>query len=445
MQGPSILLRHDDEDDILEIGANDSTRPFQIPDGLSSQQSRGFGAPSMPSGQQGFGGIESLINKRKVSSDVLSRSSGADSRDGTEYSETEDDTDSYVSDSIPSQNRPVQPRMANNGGMGYGGGGGGGAYADPMAARMASERNRMEGEANEKREILYQLDRLESKGYRLPRKFTIQSDLEEMRAEFHRVLREKEVDASVRFQRKMMMALVTGIEFLNTRFDPFEVKLDGWSEQVHENINDYDDIFEELHDKYKGAGKKMAPELRLMMSLSGSAFMFHLTNSMFKRSPLPGVEEVLRANPDLMKQFQQASVNQLGKNMFGGGAPSQQQPQQSQGGMSGLFGMMSNLMGGGNSGGGGGAQRMPPPPNMSSKRPMPSRDDADIENIISGIHEEINIGGDMGMNGNRIETISLDDDDEITSILESVTSDVMSSKKQGGGRKAAGNRRTLNL
>ena len=34
--------------------------------------------------------------------------------------------------------------------------------------------------------------------------------------------------------------------------------------------------FEELHEKYKSTGKKMPPELRLLISLSGSAFMFHL-------------------------------------------------------------------------------------------------------------------------------------------------------------------------
>ena len=39
---------------------------------------------------------------------------------------------------------------------------------------------------------------------------------------------------------------------------------------------------EKLHEKYKSSGKKMAPELRLFISLSGSAFMFHLTNRMFK-------------------------------------------------------------------------------------------------------------------------------------------------------------------
>ena len=43
-----------------------------------------------------------------------------------------------------------------------------------------------------------------------------------------------------------MMAVVTGVEFLNTKFDPFDVKLDGWSESVHENVDDYDELFEEV-------------------------------------------------------------------------------------------------------------------------------------------------------------------------------------------------------
>lgn len=423
MQGPSILLRNDDNDEILEIGANDSSRPFQIPQsGGMPQMPRPFMSSGGMNSQPDMG-LDSLINRKKVSSDVLSRSGGSDS--GSDYgsdsgSESEDTESTYISETP--KNVPVQPRMN----MGY---------ADPMAARMASERNRMEQEHNEKREILYQLERLENKGYRLPRKFTVQSDLEEMRAEYHRVLREKEVDASVRFQRKMLMAFVTGIEFLNTRFDPFDVKLDGWSEQVHENVNDYDDIFEELHDKYKGSGKKMAPELRLLMSLSGSAFMFHLTNSMFKKSPLPDVEQVLRANPDLMKQFQRASVNELGKNV---GVNMQQSQAQSGGGMSGLFGLMSNMMGGS------GGSQMPPRPTMSTKRPDPApRQDVDIENIINDIHEEIDIAPTS--NANRIETLSLDDDDEITSILESVTSDVMGTKKTNQSRRPAGNKRTLNL
>ena len=58
----------------------------------------------------------------------------------------------------------------------------------------------------------------------------------------------------------MLIGLISGIEFLNNKFDPFDVKLDGWSGQVNDEINDYDDVFEELFEKYKDS-TNMAPEL----------------------------------------------------------------------------------------------------------------------------------------------------------------------------------------
>ena len=67
----------------------------------------------------------------------------------------------------------------------------------------------------------------------------------------------------------MLMAAVTGLEFLNSKFDPFDLKMDGWAEQVNENVSDYDEIFAELHEKYKSKAK-MAPELKLLFQLGVS-------------------------------------------------------------------------------------------------------------------------------------------------------------------------------
>jgi hypothetical protein len=139
----------------------------------------------------------------------------------------------------------------------------------------------------------------------------MESEYDEMKREYERITRKLEVDKSVRFQRKMLVAAVTAIEFLNTKFDPLDVKLDGWSESVHENVNDYDDIFEELHEKYKEKAQ-MAPELRLILMLAGSGFMFHLTQTMFKSS-LPGVGDIMKQNPDLMNQFAKAAANSMGE------------------------------------------------------------------------------------------------------------------------------------
>jgi hypothetical protein len=107
----------------------------------------------------------------------------------------------------------------------------------------------------------------------------------------------------------MLMAVINGMEFLNNRFDPFDIKLDGWSEQINENITDYDDIFGELYEKYKSKAT-MAPELKLLFQLGGSAMMVHMTNTMFK-SAMPGMDDILRQNPDLMRSFQNAAVNSM--------------------------------------------------------------------------------------------------------------------------------------
>ncbi len=56
----------------------------------------------------------------------------------------------------------------------------------------------------------------------------------------------------------------------------------------------------------------MAPEVKLLFQLGGSAMMVHMTNTMFK-SAMPGMDDIMRQNPDLMRQFQSAAVNSMGQ------------------------------------------------------------------------------------------------------------------------------------
>jgi hypothetical protein len=166
--------------------------------------------------------------------------------------------------------------------------------------------------------LLRNLESLEAKGVKLTKKYSMDSNYFEMKGEYDLIIADKEKSNSVKFQGKMLMAAITGIEFLNNRFDPFEVKLDGWSEQLNENIDDYDEIFGELHQKYQSKAK-MAPELKLLFQLAGSAIMVHMTNTMFKSS-MPGMDDIMRQNPELMQQFTQAAVNTRGNENpgFGG-------------------------------------------------------------------------------------------------------------------------------
>jgi hypothetical protein len=160
---------------------------------------------------------------------------------------------------------------------------------------------------NEKVDLIYKFKRLEGQGIRTTMNYNMNSPLEDMRNEFIKLKKQREVDNSIKFSRKALMACVTGIEFLNTRFDPFAIQLEGWSETVNESITDYDEIFEELSEKYTGGGKS-EPEMQLLFALAGSAFMFHLQNTLFKTS-LPGMSDIMKQNPELAKQFAEAAMS----------------------------------------------------------------------------------------------------------------------------------------
>jgi hypothetical protein len=164
-----------------------------------------------------------------------------------------------------------------------------------------------EEENAKKMEGLTLLERMDRKGIG-GTKMTIANTLDEINAEVARRKDSKGLEASIRFQRSMMTTVTSGMEFLNNRYDPLGLSLDGWSEQVNENIEDYDEIFEELYDKYKDKSK-VAPEVRLVMSLGLSAAMCHITNTMFK-SKMPGMDDILRKNPDLARQMAQAAAAQ---------------------------------------------------------------------------------------------------------------------------------------
>jgi hypothetical protein len=165
-------------------------------------------------------------------------------------------------------------------------------------------------------DLLCKFERLRDKGIKIPKVFSMSSDYEEMKYEYERLLHQRKMDNSVKMQRRLLISFVSGIEYLNGTFDPFSVKLDGWSETVHEGINEYDDVFEELYEKYQGDGN-MPPELRLCLMVGGSAFMYHLQNNMIK-SNLPNADQVFKNNPNLAKQFAEAAKSEMGNPGFMG-------------------------------------------------------------------------------------------------------------------------------
>jgi hypothetical protein len=179
--------------------------------------------------------------------------------------------------------------------------GGGGVSSGPVPTGIQLNVRDIESETKEKADLVTKLSRLEAKGYPVTRRFTMDNSLDEVKAEYNRLVDAKQLEGSIKFQRQMMMTFSTGLEMMNEKFNPFDWQLKGWSESVHENIEDFDEVFEELYDKYKERGK-MPPEARLLFMMVGSGFMFHMSNSFF-RNKMPSAEDIFRNNPGLAKQF----------------------------------------------------------------------------------------------------------------------------------------------
>jgi hypothetical protein len=174
----------------------------------------------------------------------------------------------------------------------YGGGGGGEV---PSEGYKTIE--------DEKADLLNKISRLIKKGIQGNGRLNSYSSIEEIRTEYKRMTYSIEVDRSIKFQKRMLIATVTGLEFLNKKFDPFDLQLDGWSENMMEQTDDYDGVFEDLYNKYKNK-IEVAPEIKLIMMVGGSAMMFHLTNSMFKQAV--NVSQVMSQNPNLQRDMMEA-------------------------------------------------------------------------------------------------------------------------------------------
>ena len=181
-------------------------------------------------------------------------------------------------------------------------------------------------------DLLCKFERLRDKGVKLPKTFSMSSNYEEMNQEYERLVYHRKMENSVKMQRRMLVSFASMAEFVNNKTgNPFDVNLDGWSEHMNEEINNYDEVFEELFLRYKDS-IDMAPELKLVFMVASSAFWYHISNNMAK-SVMPNMDmnKIFKQNPELMNQFKNAAMGSMSQqapnftnfmgSMGGGGPP----------------------------------------------------------------------------------------------------------------------------
>ena len=202
---------------------------------------------------------------------------------------------------------------------------------------------------NEKHEILYQFDRLKRRGFKLPRTYTSDDSIDVLRYDYAKLKNEMASNSGLKFCRNILVCFVSGSEFLTTLWNPLKLHLDGFSTHVYSNVEDYDDVFLRLQEKW-GRKIKMSPELELIMLLGGSLLLYHLSNTFLagpnmRGGPDPSSKSSKPAAPkEQQEPMDGPDMNMNGlasmMSMMGGGGDG--------GGAMGMLGPMMNMMMGGN-------------------------------------------------------------------------------------------------
>lgn len=132
-----------------------------------------------------------------------------------------------------------------------------------------------EDEMKEKQDLIFKLQRMKKKGVPISKNYTLDHSLLEIKEEFLMIKKEKELQQSIKLQSNLTINLVKAIEYINGEwFNFLEIELDGWSDSFEENISEYDDIFEELHEQH-GHLFRTNPIFRYIGGITLSGIMYH--------------------------------------------------------------------------------------------------------------------------------------------------------------------------
>lgn len=134
-------------------------------------------------------------------------------------------------------------------------------------------------------QLLSDLQEVEARGYPMPKRFNHTSDPDEMEFVLETARNQLARQSGVKISRKLLTGFVGAVEFLNHRFDPIGLKLDSLSDNVSENIHDYDDVLGRIWMLYgPGSDGEMNPLLELAMMLIIAGGGVHMTNVFVERA-----------------------------------------------------------------------------------------------------------------------------------------------------------------
>jgi hypothetical protein len=150
----------------------------------------------------------------------------------------------------------------------------------PEPVKLTPQQIRMK-----KTDLLRKLCDLKAQGYQLTREYNFTSEIDEMENEFELLKSFKQRRDGIKLYKNTIVNVCNLVEFFNGKYDPFGADLNGWSEHMSVEVDSYDEVLEELYEKYKSVGKSFPPELKLLILIGFSASAFHFSKKHMSNIP----------------------------------------------------------------------------------------------------------------------------------------------------------------
>ena len=153
------------------------------------------------------------------------------------------------------------------------------SYSTDQPCKVAREKKKRQEELlHEKVELLTRITNLSKNGFTATKQWDVKDDIDEIRYECYRMQRESNSKKSIKIMRRVLVTITTLVETGNAYFNPFNLRLDGFSESMMLNLDDYDDCFEQIHHKYSGRSS-VGPEMQILFTFMSAAIFHHAGNA----------------------------------------------------------------------------------------------------------------------------------------------------------------------
>ncbi|CBN80405.1 EsV-1-103 [Ectocarpus siliculosus] len=158
------------------------------------------------------------------------------------------------------------------------------------------KKKRKEELLHEKVEMLTRIANLSKNGFTTTKQWDVKDDIDEVRYECYRMQRESNSKKSIKIMRRVLVTITTLVETGNAYFNPFNLRLDGFSESMMLNLDDYDDCFEQIHHKYSGRSS-VGPEMQILFTFMSAAIFHHAGNAIGQKRDGATNKKRSTANP----------------------------------------------------------------------------------------------------------------------------------------------------